>query len=131
MMITCRSKNEATIIADRTVSGNLFNQVYGAEEQIKSFISLRYEIMDESFQRKDVWQYPLPAIREALLNALIHRDYFQVGVKTQIKVFDDYLWIYNPGKLPGSLQIEDLKKTACLCSPKPVVNYHILSCGLD
>lgn len=105
-----RLKDEATIIADRTISGNLFNQVYGAEEQIKSFISLRYEITDESFQRKDVWQYPLPAIREALLNALVHRDYFQVGVKTQIKVFDDYLWIYNPGKLPGSLQIEDLKK---------------------
>ncbi|MFD2531096.1 ATP-binding protein [Gracilimonas halophila] len=105
-----RLKDEATIIADRTVSGNLFDQVYGAEEQIKSFISLRYEITDESFQRKDVWQYPLPAIREALLNALVHRDYFQVGVKTQIKVFDDYLWIYNPGKLPGSLQIEDLKK---------------------
>lgn len=105
-----RLKDEATIIADRTVSGNLFNQISEAEEQIKSFISLRYEITDESFQRKDVWQYPLSAIREALLNALVHRDYFQLSVKSQIKVFDDYLWIYNPGKLPGSLEINDLKK---------------------
>lgn len=105
-----RLKDEATIIADRTVSGNLFNQISEAEEQIKSFISLRYEITDESFQRKDVWQYPLSAIREALLNALVHRDYFQVSVKSQIKVFDDYLWMYNPGKLPGSLEINDLKR---------------------
>jgi len=44
------------------------------------------------------------------LNALVHRNYFEMGVKIQIKVFDDYLWIYNPGNLPGGLKVEDLKK---------------------
>ena len=38
--------------------------------------TIREEAMQESFQRREVWDYPLPAIREALLNALIHRDYF-------------------------------------------------------
>src|SRR5699024_2272307 len=105
-----RFRDQATIIADRTVSGNLFKQVQQSEEQIKSLISRRYEISDESFNRRDVWQYPLSAIREALLNALVHRNYFEMNVKIQIKVFDDMLWLYNPGKLPGSLQVEDLKK---------------------
>jgi len=105
-----RFRDEATIVADHTVSGHLFNQVREAEEQIKSLISRRYEITGESFKRRDVWQYPLAAIREALLNALVHRNYFEMSVKIQIKVFDDMLWIYNPGKLPGSLNIEDLKR---------------------
>jgi len=105
-----RFRDEATIVADRTVSGNLFKQVQESEEQIKSLISRRYEISDDSFKRRDIWQYPLSAIREALLNSLVHRSYFEMNVKIQIKVFDDMLWIYNPGKLPGSLQVKDLKK---------------------
>ncbi|MGM0588080.1 MAG: ATP-binding protein [Bacteroidota bacterium] len=105
-----RFRDEATIVADRTISGHLFNQVREAEEQIKSMISRRYDISGDSFQRKDVWQYPLAAVREALLNALVHRNYFEMSVKTQLKVFDEMLWIYNPGKLPGSLKVEDLKR---------------------
>jgi ATP-dependent DNA helicase RecG len=105
-----RFRDEATIVADRTVSGNLFHQVREAEEQIKSLINRRYEIPDDSFQRRDVWQYPLPAVREALLNALVHRNYFEMSVKIQVKVFDELLWIFNPGKLPSALTIADLKK---------------------
>jgi ATP-dependent DNA helicase RecG len=105
-----RFRNEATIVADRTVKGNLFNQVREAEEQIKSLINVRYEIPEDSFHRRDVWQYPLAAFREALLNELVHRNYFEMNVKIQIKIFDDYLWMYNPGKLPKPLKIEDLKK---------------------
>lgn len=105
-----RFRDESTIVADRTVSGNLFNQANEAEEQIKSLINLRYEISDKSFERRDIWQYPLAAIREALLNALVHRNYFELGVKIQIKVYDNMLWIFNPGKLPGALKVEDLKQ---------------------
>jgi ATP-dependent DNA helicase RecG len=105
-----RFRDETTIVADRTVTGNLFRQARETEEQIKSLIGRRYEIPDDSFQRRDVWQYPLPAIREALLNALIHRSYFKMNVKIQIKIFDNSLRIFNPGKLPNGLEIEDLKK---------------------
>jgi len=105
-----RFRDESTIVADRTVSGNLFNQANEAEEQIKSLINRRYEITDKSFERRDIWQYPLAAIREALLNALVHRNYFEMGVKIQIKIYDNMLWIFNPGKLPGALRVEDLKK---------------------
>ncbi|WP_243668389.1 hypothetical protein [Methanoculleus chikugoensis] len=43
---------------------------------------------------------PVPAIREALLNALIHRDYFNNTVQTQVKIFDDHIRFHNPGHLP-------------------------------
>jgi ATP-dependent DNA helicase RecG len=70
----------------------------------------QYDVSGDSFQRKDVWQYPLAVVREALLNALVHRNYFEMSEKTQMKVFDEVLWIYNPGKLPWSLKVEDLKR---------------------
>jgi len=60
-------------------------------------------------QRKDVWDYPLPAIREACINALIHRDYMD-SAEIQIKIYDDHIWFWNPGGLPEGITIEDLKK---------------------
>jgi len=103
-----RFKDQATIIGDKKISGNLFKIAAEAENIIKQFINVRYEIKD-SFQRKEVWDFPLPAIREALFNAIIHRDYFKSNIQTQIKIFDDFIWFYNPGVLPEGLTIEKLQ----------------------
>ena len=77
-----RLKNEVTLIGDRLIDGNLFKQVIDGEEAIKNFLGVRYEIKE--LVREEIWDYPLPAIREALINALIHRDYFRWNVQTQI-----------------------------------------------
>ena len=82
-----RFKDEITIIGDRRIEGNLFKQIEEAEEAIKNFINVRYEITGEQLTRKNIWDYPLEAIREALLNAVIHRDYSKYNVQTQIKIF--------------------------------------------
>ena len=76
-----RFKDEITIIGDRRIERNLFKQIEEAEEAIKNFINVRYEITGEQLTRKDIWDYPLEAIREALLNAVIHRDYFKYNVQ--------------------------------------------------
>ena len=66
-----RFRRADIIIGDHEIRGNLFSQFDEAERIIKSYIGVRYDIsekaMQESFQRKEVWDYPLPAIREALL----------------------------------------------------------------
>lgn len=51
---------------------------------------------------------PLPAIREALLNAVIHRNYTD-GSDIQIKIFDDNISIFSPGLLYGGLKLDELK----------------------
>jgi len=103
-----RLKNETTPVGDRLIGGNLFKQVIEGEEAIKNFLGVRYEI--KGLVREEIWDYPLPAIREALINALIHRDYFKWNVQTQIKIFDDYIWFYNIGGLPEGITLEQLKE---------------------
>jgi ATP-dependent DNA helicase RecG len=60
--------------------------------------------------RKDRTEYPLEAIREAVLNAVIHRDYsiFTEGTPIQINFFTDRLEIHSPGGLYGRMTVEQL-----------------------
>jgi ATP-dependent DNA helicase RecG len=60
-----------------------------------------------SLQRQEIWEYPLSAVREAILNALIHRDYTSTG-RIQIRVYDDRMVITNPGGLPEGITVSDL-----------------------
>ena len=123
-----RLKNQTTIVGDRLITGNLFNQVVQGEEAIKNFINVRYEI--KGLEREEIWDYPLPAIREALINALIHRDYFKFNVQTQIKIFDDYIWFYNIGGLPEGITLEDLKRPHSSVPRNPLVVHIFYLAGL-
>lgn len=115
-----RFKGEATIIGDRVIEGNLFKQLFESEEAIKNFINVRYEITGK-LQRDEIWDYPLDAIREILVNALVHRDYFKHNVQTQIKVFDDYLWCFTIGGLPQGITLDQLKIAHSSVARNPLI----------
>lgn len=125
-----RFKDETTIIGDRRIEGNLFKQIEEAEEAIKNFINVRYEITGEQLTRKDIWDYPLEAIREALLNAVIHRDYFKYNVQTQIKIFNDWIWFFNIGGLPEGITLEQLKTTHPSVARNPLIVHTFYLAGL-
>lgn len=103
-----RFKTETTIIDDKWVKGNLFQQFDKTLNILRQFIGVRYEI--KGIQREDIWDYPIPVLREAMLNALIHRDYFNIANFILIKVYDDHIWISNPGGLPEGITVDELKK---------------------
>lgn len=70
-------------------------------------------VIDEHGQRKDVSEYPVKALREIILNALIHRDY---SIHTEndpirIEMYPNRIEISNPGGLYGRLTIDELGKT--------------------
>lgn len=113
-----RLKDNITIIGDRWIDGNLFNQFREAEEAIKNFINVRYEI--KGFEREDIWDYPLEAIREAIANALLHRDYLR-PINVQIKVYDDKIWFYNVGGLPEEWNIEKLLSSHASMPRNPTI----------
>lgn len=58
--------------------------------------------------RKERWEYPIDAIREIIINAIIHRDYSQLGRDIKIAIYDDMLEITSPGTLPPSIDIKNL-----------------------
>lgn len=59
-------------------------------------------------RRIDRWNLPPIAVREAVINAIVHADYAQRGAPIRISIFDDRLEIENPGLLPFGLTLEDL-----------------------
>jgi predicted HTH transcriptional regulator len=69
---------------------------------------LTRESIIEGVRREDRWSIPLVAIREALMNAIVHADYAQQGAPIRIALFDDRIEIENPGLLPFGLSIEDI-----------------------
>ena len=103
-----RFKSETLIVDDQEITGTLFQQIDAAFAFIKRHLTVRLVITGQP-QREEVWDYPLEAIREALINAVCHRDY-SVPVETQIRIYDDQLIIWNPGSLPPDLHLDDLKK---------------------
>jgi len=60
-------------------------------------------------QREEKYEYPPDAIREAIVNAICHRDYTSQG-NIQLRVFDDRIEIWSPGRLPEPLTPDDLRK---------------------
>jgi len=103
-----RFKSEATIIDDVVVKGPLFGVLDEVMTFIKKHINLSYHF-DGSIQRKERWQYPLEALRELLLNCMVHRDYKDFS-DIIIKVFDNRIVFTNPGCLYGNLRIEDIQR---------------------
>lgn len=110
-----RFKTETDIIDTMIINGNLFAQLDGTLEAIKKHLSVRFDtrVRDltlEGVSRLDIWEYPLDALREAIINALIHRDYLGTA-PIQIKIYDDKIELWNFGKLMPPLTPDDLRKT--------------------
>jgi predicted HTH transcriptional regulator len=61
-------------------------------------------------KRSDLWTFPVVAVREAIMNAIVHADYAQHGAPIRVALFDDRLEVENPGLLPFGLTIEDIQK---------------------
>jgi ATP-dependent DNA helicase RecG len=61
-------------------------------------------------RRVDRWAVPPAALREAVINAVVHADYAERGAPIRVAIFDDRIEIENPGLLPPGLTLEDIQK---------------------
>ncbi|MBI3316767.1 MAG: putative DNA binding domain-containing protein [Candidatus Omnitrophica bacterium] len=92
----------------KTIGTDAITLLEKGESFIFDHIPMKAWIESGKLQRQEKWLYPPEAIREALANALAHRDYKSTG-KVQVRIFDDRMEIWNPGKLPPGLTVETLK----------------------
>lgn len=112
-----RFKDDITIVDEAAIKGSLFDQLDGAMRQFRQYLEIRYEIPEDAdgkegleiAERREVWTYPLAALREAVVNALIHRDYAALG-NIEIRVYDTQLTVSSPGGLPEGMTLEALKQ---------------------
>ena len=73
----------------------------------------------KGLQRIEKGEYPVAAIREMLLNALVHKNY--MGSTIQLRVYDNKLTIWNEGNLPEGLSFEALKRTHSSLPRNPII----------
>ena len=101
-----RFKTETDIIDNLDLNTDVLSQVEGALSFIRKHLMVEYIITGEA-QRQERYDYPIEAIREIVINMVIHRDYRDSG-NSIIKIYDDRIEFFNPGKLYDDLTIAQL-----------------------
>ena len=76
----------------------------------------------EGLRRIDRWEFPESVIREALVNALVHRDYSIVGTDIMLSIHPNRLEIESPGRLPNTVTVEGIKAGARYARNQTLVN---------
>lgn len=77
---------------------------------LRRALNVAFKIDSSSLQRQEVWEIPQVALREAIVNAIAHKDYTERGTYIRIEVFDDRVSISNYGGLGEGFEIGDLGK---------------------
>lgn len=86
------------IIDDKIMTGTLFQQYQQSMIWLKSKLNVRYDIENEGGKaRKELWEIPETVFKEAIINSLAHRDYYDKGGRITIELFNDRVEVTNPG----------------------------------
>ncbi|MBN2742441.1 MAG: putative DNA binding domain-containing protein [Marinilabiliaceae bacterium] len=86
-------------------NGDIFTILENIQSFVLNHINLKGEI--NGLYRTDTYEIPVPALREALINALVHRDYINQGRDIKVGIYDDIVNIVSPGGLPFGITMDD------------------------
>ncbi len=111
-------KDDTDIKFQETEEGNIIRLLQAVLNQLNHKFLIR-TIEFEGMHRIEKGEYPVAAIREMLLNALVHRNY--MGAPIQIRVYDDKISIWNEGMLPDGLTLEALKRSHSSRPRNPII----------
>ena len=110
--------DEFTIRFQEMEEGNLIQVL----DKVLRTLDHKFLIRNISFEgmnRVEALEYPIPALREMLLNALVHRNY--MGAPTQIRVYDNKLSVWNHGTLPEGITLDKLTKSHSSYPRNPIL----------
>jgi ATP-dependent DNA helicase RecG len=101
-------------IDNQRIDGTLSQMIYGAMQFVRNNMKTKTIIDSATGKRCDRTEYPIVAVRELILNALIHRDYSIHTDSTPVTIrrFSDRLEIENPGGLYGRMTLDQLGKVS-------------------
>ena len=107
--ITCllaRGVDKVHILDRKDFDGGIVADIEDAVRFVERNTRTAYRI--EGLQREDVPEYPAKAVREAITNAVMHRDWFVEGANVFVEIYANRIEVVSPGGLPGSLSVADL-----------------------
>lgn len=109
-LLAFKGRDRLHIYDRRDVRDDLLTQFNEGVTFLKKHLNVRSEI--RGLNREDIYEIPIEVLREALVNALMHRDYSITGTQISVEVYDDRVEIVNPGGLPKGLSLRDLGKVS-------------------
>jgi ATP-dependent DNA helicase RecG len=98
--------NKTHIMDDKLWKGPLMQQYRQGMRWLKEKLNIAYQISGGG-PRKELWEIPEVAFKEALINALSHRDYYDKGARIQVEVYEDRVEITNPGGLTQAIPVSE------------------------
>ncbi|MBU4312415.1 MAG: DUF4062 domain-containing protein [Candidatus Omnitrophica bacterium] len=102
-----RGTTRSEFIDSQEIRGPIYKMLDEVEIFFKRNTRLANKIVE--FKRVDIPEYPYEAIREAIINAIAHRDYKRRGAPVMVAIFDDRVEVRNPGGLLPGLNIKKLE----------------------
>ena len=102
-----RGTTRSEFIDSQEIKGTVYKMLNAAESFFLRNTRLANKIVE--FKRIDIPEYPFEAIREAVINAIAHRDYTMHGAPIMVSIFDDRVEVSNPGGLLPGLNIKRLE----------------------
>jgi ATP-dependent DNA helicase RecG len=84
----------------------------GLVEQAIEFVRRNTKVktkLEDGARRRERWDYPEEAVREAVVNAMVHRDYLLSGTNIELSIYSNRLEIISPGRLPNDITTERMK----------------------
>lgn len=109
-MAVFKGTDKTEFIDNRQINGHAFELLGEAMTFLRRHLPVAGRVQPGLFERVDEPLFPPVALREALVNALCHRDYSRPGGSVSLAIYDDRLEIWNDGTLPPDLSVEDLKR---------------------
>jgi ATP-dependent DNA helicase RecG len=94
-------------IDKKIIMGTVQELIDGAETFLRSYMPVEGRV--EGWKRIDIPEYPIEALREALVNAVIHRDYSRYGESIRVFYYADRIEIHSPGMLLPGVTVEQME----------------------
>jgi len=109
-----KSNGTMDALDDDEFTGGLLSLLDSALGFVKVNTKTRWRKLPDGGGRIEYPEYPTRAIEEAITNALIHRDYLEIGSEVHIDIFDDRMEVYSPGGMPSGeiVQMIDTRHVA-------------------
>ncbi|MBL7114037.1 MAG: putative DNA binding domain-containing protein [Bacteroidales bacterium] len=113
--VAFKGTGKADILDQKDFSENIILNIENTLKFLERHLNKSARI--EGIRREDILEIPIVALREAVVNAVTHRDYLETGARVMVEIFPDRVEISNPGGLPKGLNKNNFGKISLTRNP--------------